>query len=127
MNNTRSLHIHSKGSLKRGVVLKMHVPTIVKSTILYVLTQALHWQHIYTKKHLETEFHTPFSAAPLFRLCLPLGRWPPTLMANSNIPRAPILRTRGQGKLGSLVKAKMKKALSILCTRSPQIESEIKT
>lgn len=30
----RSLHIHSKDSLKQVVVLKMHVLTVVKSTIL---------------------------------------------------------------------------------------------
>ena len=46
----RSLHIHSKDSLKHGVVLKMYVLTVVKSTILYVLTQDLHWHHIYIKK-----------------------------------------------------------------------------
>ena len=46
----RSLHIHSKDSLKHGVVLKMHVLTVVKSTILYVLTQDLHWHYIYIKK-----------------------------------------------------------------------------
>ena len=46
----RSLQIHSKDSLKHGVVLKMHVLTVVKSTILYVLTQDLHWHYIYIKK-----------------------------------------------------------------------------
>lgn len=43
----RRLHIHSKDSLKHIVLLKTHVLTVVKSTILYVLTQDLHWRHIY--------------------------------------------------------------------------------
>lgn len=61
----RSLHIHSKDSLKHVVILKMHVLTVVKSTILYILTQDLHWRHIYIKKHLETELHTLLSALPV--------------------------------------------------------------
>lgn len=97
----RGLHIHSKDSLKHVVILKMHVLTVVKSTILYVLTQDLHW-HIYINIW-KTELHT-LIFCPLFRLCLPLGRWPPTLVVNSNIPRAPILETRGKGKFGSQVK-----------------------
>lgn len=61
----RSLHIHSKDSLKHVVILKMHVLTVVKSTILYILTQDLHWRCIYIKKHLETELHTLSSALPV--------------------------------------------------------------
>lgn len=64
----RRLHIHSKGSLKHVVLLKTHVLTVIKSTILYVLTQDLHWRRIYIKKHLETELHTVIS---LFSVCLP--------------------------------------------------------
>lgn len=98
----RRLHIHSKDSLKHVVLLKMHVLTVVKSTILYVLTQGLHWRRIYIKKHLETELHTVICS--LFRLCLSWGRWPPTLMVHSNVPRAPRPGTRGKA---SLVKSRM--------------------
>lgn len=105
----RSLHIHSKDSLKHVVILKMHVLTVVKSTILYILTQDLHWRCIYIKKHLETELHTLSSALPV-QAVFTIRKVAPTLVGHSNIPRAPILGTRGKGKFGSQVKAKMKNA-----------------
>lgn len=89
----------------------MHVLIVVKSTILYGLDTGFTLaSYLHKEINIWKQFPVLSSAAPLFRLCLPLGRCLPKLMVNSNIPRAPILRIEGKGKFDSQVKAKMKNA-----------------